>query len=246
MNQYAKGCAGAAWDDIVHSPGWVSRVLLLGLINLVPILNFVVMGYGMRWGRELLLGRIAPMPQKIFGERTFVNGVFAFVVSIIIGIATYICCAILGVVPLLGALAAIAATIFMDMFAYVMIMRVAIYDDLGAGFDIRNCWEAFKKNPGSLFCASILPNLIVGAIAGAICLAIIAVFALPLLAILVGTIAAGESVGALVGGGLSLLTVGIPALLLVYVVLCFAGGLGTVWTLRAMGHYVAREAQDWV
>lgn len=245
MNQYTKGCFGAAWDDIINSHGWVGRILLLGLINLVPILNFVVIGYAMRWSRDLLLGKIAPMPEKIFQDRAFVNGFFAFVIGLVVGIVTYICCGILAVVPVLGALAAIALSVFTSMFMYLMIMRTAVFDDLGAGFDIRSCWDVFKKNLGSLFCAAYLPELIVYAASGIIVLVIGGFAIIPMIGIAIGAAAGGTFVSA-VGSGLSFLLMAAPVVLIAYIIVCFAGALGTVWSMRAVGHYVAREAQEWV
>ena len=72
--QYQKGCLAAAWGDIMQTKGWFGKVLLLGLVGCVPILNFYVNGYAMRWSRELFLGKVAPMPDRIFGNRMFING----------------------------------------------------------------------------------------------------------------------------------------------------------------------------
>lgn len=41
---YATSCLKAAWEDVKATPNYVSRLLVLGLIMCVPILNFVVAG----------------------------------------------------------------------------------------------------------------------------------------------------------------------------------------------------------
>ena len=48
-----EGCVSAAWHDVKATQGWFGKLLLLGLINIVPILNFVVQGYALQWAREL-------------------------------------------------------------------------------------------------------------------------------------------------------------------------------------------------
>ena len=50
---YKHGCLAQAWDDITESEGWAKRILLLGLVNLVPVLNFFVQGFAMQWARQL-------------------------------------------------------------------------------------------------------------------------------------------------------------------------------------------------
>ena len=53
---YAQGCIGAAWADIKATPGYIGKLLVLGLIMCVPILNFVVLGYLLHWSREVPFG----------------------------------------------------------------------------------------------------------------------------------------------------------------------------------------------
>lgn len=66
---YAKGCVGAAWSDITSSQGWFKKILLLGLIMCVPILNFYVIGYCMRWARQLVLGKIEHAAENLRGRQ---------------------------------------------------------------------------------------------------------------------------------------------------------------------------------
>ena len=42
---YTTSCLKAAWEDVKATPNYISRLLVLGLIMCVPILNFVVAGY---------------------------------------------------------------------------------------------------------------------------------------------------------------------------------------------------------
>ena len=39
--------AGRAWNEIRQSEGWVKKLLLVGLANIVPILNFGPTGYAL-------------------------------------------------------------------------------------------------------------------------------------------------------------------------------------------------------
>ena len=44
--------AGRAWTEIRQSEGWVKKLLLVGLANIIPILNFGPTGYALNWGVE--------------------------------------------------------------------------------------------------------------------------------------------------------------------------------------------------
>lgn len=248
---YANGCMGAAWSDITKSEGWVGRIALLGLINIVPILNWVVTGYAMRWSRKLSLGEITSMPKTIFGERNFVNGAFAFLISLILGIIASLAGGVLGIIPILGFLAAIAISLFLAVFQGLSIMRSAIADRLGAAFDIGKIWEALKRKPGQAFCATVLPGVIVGLIVGVVLIVICLLFMIPI----IGDIAQiayhssysyysyYDSMDPFLV--LQILGLFVPMMFVCYVIAAFSEAIIIVWTYRAVGHYVARYALDW-
>lgn len=245
---YAKGCVGAAWSDITSSQGWFKKILLLGLIMCVPILNFYVIGYCMRWARQLVLGKIESMPQRIFEEGNFSQGFYGFVWLFVLSLVCGIASSIISWVPLLGAIAAICILIFQKLFGMVGIMRVAISKQLGSGFDISEDWRALTKNFGSLFCAAILPQLIMVGVV----FVVVVIMAFMLVA-LAGASAfqyAPYSYGGIYDVGfafamISMLLAMIPAFLICYVVICMVGALVSVWAYRAVGHYVARELPEW-
>lgn len=246
---YKKGCLAAAWDDITGSKNWFGRILLLGLVYCVPILNFYVLGYAMRWARELFLGKVASMPERIFGNRMFVNGFFAFVVQLVIGIVMGVCGFILEIIPFIGSLCYIALAVLVSAFEYLALMRVAIADRLGAGFDISQIWNTGKRNFGALCCATIVPSLIVGAIMVVIVMAVTLIMIFPIMGTIGGVVSApgyaNHSDAYMIGQFFSVLLVMLPMLLVTYVICSFISAFLTVLIMRATGHYVARYAQGW-
>ena len=64
-----KGYFAAAWGDVTKSPGWISKLLRLGLLLLVPIFGQVVAyGYLYGWARDIAWNVHRPLPAKIFGN----------------------------------------------------------------------------------------------------------------------------------------------------------------------------------
>lgn len=246
---YRKGCLAAAWDDIIQTKGWFGKILLLGLVSCVPILNFFVLGYAMRWSRQLFLGRVEPMPQQIFGSRMFVNGFFAFVFMLVVSICLSICGFILDFIPILGVIAYLALALFASAFEYVAVMRIAVADRLGAGFDLAQVWQTCKRNVSALCCATIVPALIIGAVTMVIVFALSLIIGLPLLG---GLFEYANSITSsyysdvqafnLVMGVLAIM---LPLFLVVYIVASFISAFQHVLIMRATGHFVARYAQDW-
>ncbi len=74
-------------DDIKSSEGWFKKMLLLGLIYLIPIFGqIVVSGYAYEWAHKAAWGVKTPMPKKIFGRpnsKMFRWGWFALVISFV-------------------------------------------------------------------------------------------------------------------------------------------------------------------
>lgn len=242
---YKKGCLAAAWDDITESKGWFGKILLLGLVYCVPILNFFVMGYAMRWSRELFLGKVEHMPERIFGNRMFVNGFFAFVIQLVIGIVVSVCGFVLDFIPIVGGICYFALAFLVSAFEYLAIMRAAVADRLGAGFDVSQLWNTGKRNFGALCCATVVPSLIMGAIMFVIVLAVTLIMGLPLIGVIAEVGYYGSSYYPSVSAILSILGLMIPMLLVIYIVTCFLSAFMMVLVMRATGHFVARYAQDW-
>ena len=241
--QYQKGCLAAAWGDIMQTKGWFGKVLLLGLVGCVPILNFYVNGYAMRWSRELFLGKVASMPDRIFGNRMFINGFFAFIIGLLLSIVGGLCSALLGAVPIVGAICGVAIYLVIALFQYIAVLRTAIADRLGAAFDIAQIWRTCWRNLGALLCATIVPILIYTAVVFVIVFALMVIVGLPLIGTIaeIGVYGSSSYAAAL----LSLMGALIPVFLICYIVGCFLDAFLTLLTTRATGHYVARYAQDW-
>ena len=243
---YAKGCFGAAWSDITSTAGWFKKMLLLGLIMCVPVLNFYVFGYAMRWARQLVLGKIEPMPEKIFEEGNFSQGFYSMVWLLVLGIVVALVNGILGLVPLLGALVIIALSLFEVMFGAIGVLRIAISKRIGEGFSLQEDWRAMWKNFGSLFCAAVVPDLIIGAIIFvlimiATVIAMVALFGTGITVAYSSGYSSFESVMQVIMALFSLA----PLFLAVFYIYGVFYAFAYVWSFRAVGHYVARELPEW-
>lgn len=82
-----KGYFAAAWGDVTKSPGWISKILRLGLLGLVPIFGqIVIYGYLYAWARDIAWNVHRPMPDKIFGNEDgnlYKRGFFVFVIALV-------------------------------------------------------------------------------------------------------------------------------------------------------------------
>lgn len=258
---YKHGCLAQAWDDITESEGWVKRILLLGLVNMVPILNFFVEGFAMQWARQLPLDKVEGMPTKIFRDGAFLQGFYAFVVALVVGIVSSVVAGVLGFVPVLGALAGLAVALLLSMFKTLSVMRIAISQNLSSGFDVKAIWKAlFTNRFGKLFCATLLPGIIVGAASAFVCGSVLVVFGLNSITSLADSIQYAQQMEqmaqmnpmmqmfgygnpwpSVVGQAMGL----VPLFFVVYLIAMFLAALSTVLTLRATSHYVTRYQHDW-
>ena len=232
-------CLSEAWADVRGSEGWVGKACLLGLVNAVPILNFVTAGYILRWARQLATGARLPMPKGLFVDRAFVVGFFATVLYLISYFVSGIATAIVGWVPLLGALAAFAFSIFFGMFVDASVVRMAIVDRFGAAFDFGKVWRAYKRSLGGLFCASVVPLIV----AGIVIVAVVIVYVI-VLTVFIGSGAVSISIYsshhvAYEGVGTIVATV------VLWIVVAMALAVAQLVSLRAIGHWVVRVAPDW-
>ena len=173
---YEKGCCSAAWDDVRNTKGWFGKVCLMALIDIVPILNWVIQGFALRWSRQLSLGKVQGMPKKIFCKRAFANGAMQFLVSLVVGFVIWVCTLILGFLPLVGFLASIALSLFIRMIMNFCYVRMAIFDELGEGFSIAKGFDCLKRQFGKAFCIEFMPSFVIGIIIAVIVGIIVTLF----------------------------------------------------------------------
>ncbi|WP_289636236.1 hypothetical protein [uncultured Adlercreutzia sp.] len=247
---YAKGCLSAAWEDIKATPGYVGKLVVLGLIMCVPILNFVVAGYLLHWAREVPFGGRTPMPPKYVTGKNFEYGFYAFVISLVVGIVVSVAGMILCFIPLLGVLVSLALSLAGAVAASLMQMRMIMGYTIGDGFAVKDLWAVAQRNWGQLLLVTLVPGVAVGFIAAVVSMVVL-LFAMLLamgaaMPMAVSASAAsdpsfGEVVGLLgVIAGPTLF-----AALIVCVLACFAEALASTLTLRGLGHWVARYAPEW-
>ena len=267
----AEGPLGAAWRDITSTPNWMKRIIILALISLVPILNFAVVGYAMKWARDLSFGKRQTMPNKIFEEGEIKYGFFATLVDIalssavciVVTIALVIIGAIFGlfslvaatvIVSILSVIIGILMVIFLAPFLMVSNMRMVIVGPLESAFNVRKTWAAFRSKMGGAVVAVLVPVIVSGIIASIL----FAIFS----AITAGAVYSGisgmeyfnnyyyyDDPSAMFGPaaqmisslGFGVLLVGI----IFYVITMFISTFASILSYRAMGHWAARTAPVW-
>lgn len=137
-----------AWGLLKRDKGWPKVILLLGLASLVPVVGWLgVAGYIYEWARLTAWGvDAAPKQSGVQIGECIKSGWRAFVAKIgwvvVWGIITWI----VGLVPVLGAIVVLVASVFVDVFYEVCAIRAEIYQDFTAGYQINRIYEMIKRD----------------------------------------------------------------------------------------------------
>ena len=265
-----EGVLGAAWRDITGTQGWFKKILFLCLVGCVPILNFSVSGYALRWSRELSFGKRNPLPREIFRKKEILTGFRAWLAQLSLGfvycilglLATLLLSAFFGLFSVQAG-ATIAALVFIVLsfgmaffwlpLVNVSIMRMTAVDYLEAALNLPKTFKAFKRAMGGAIGATIVPPLLSG---------LVTFLLFTLIGGIIGASAASNfsNLNSLYGmygmTGFSpaktmtgLLGIGTSALflyLLLGIVSSMLGTFAMLITWRAMGHWTARYASEWI
>ena len=247
---YAQGCLGAAWADIKATPGYVGKLVVLGLIMCVPILNFVVAGYLLHWAREVPFGGRTPLPVQRVTGKNFEFGFYAFVIALAVSIVMGVVGMILGVIPILGWLVYMALSLAAMAVIALMQMRMIMGYSIGDGFNVKDLWKVAQRNIGQLLLVTLVPGLVVSFVVGIVGGVIMFVAMLLGLGGALPSIVSSSSVGtASMTDALAIMSFILgPALLaglVVYVLAMIAETVANTLTLRGLGHWVARYAPEW-
>lgn len=266
-----EGCLSAAWHDITSTKGWFKKVLFMALCNLVPFMNFGTIGYAQQWGVDAAKGNRETLPQKIFSNKTFLTGGIEFVTwtaqgFVYVVLSIIVTCLLFGI-PFLGFIIGLAVTVFgwfWNSFITLSSMRGALKFDLGEGFQIKKITNVFKRNVGGAFCAYFVPSILCGLICGLIIFIFVCIFigALTPVIMSLGSIFSGNSssssnplamynnimnIFSMIGTIFSIGTVAVVIVVLIIAfITCFMGAFEKLLRYRAMGHWIARFAPEWI
>ena len=157
---------GKAFSYVFDDERWVTKVLLGGLITIVPILNFAAFGYMLKTARNVAYGNPQPLPEwnDDFGD-TFMRGLYAFVINLVYLIPYFIVVflfsciaglatgadsggetisALLGCIMIPVYLIVILASL---LFAYAGLARYVMTDSLGEALKIGEVISTVRSNP---------------------------------------------------------------------------------------------------
>lgn len=203
-----------AWNDIRRSPGWLGKVLLLGLVACIPVFGWIVVfGYLYGWARDIAWGVHAPLPARIFGNedgKLFSRGFFVLVIAFVFSLAPgAIQCVglIIGSGPFLFwggvghgmgflsvgmgfviGLVSLASYFFAVLFAWIGAMRMSIYGRLSAGFQLGKIWAMARRDFGGLL---RIVGMALVLVAGVTVACVVLAFGVVLVSMLVGFVVTG-------------------------------------------------------
>ena len=144
----------------------------------------------------------------------------------------------------LGIIVSAVLSVFFRMFAEIAVMHFAVKGSVEDAFALKGVWKSFKHNKTKLFCAAILPELLVGIAINVIMWVLVSVF---------GAIAAAHYVRmydyAAPSGFGAIVSVGGLTLVVFLALAVFVGVLGEVFgkmlKYRAVGYWAKRYAPEW-
>ena len=146
----------------------------------------------------------------------------------------------------LAVIASLVLKVFFQMFADIAVMHFAVTGRIESAFALHKVWDAFKHNKTKLFCASILPELLVGLVSNIVLWILTAVFgaiaAAGLYSFGYGHYSRPSGIEAILAGGGAVLV--IFAVLVLFVTV-FSSVFGKMLKYRAVGHWAARYASSW-
>ena len=121
-----------------QTQGWFGRMLILGLVAIVPILNFAIIGYLVELVRNVANGRDTPLPELKIGEQIGPGFMF-FIVMLLLGLLGGVASAMLFVLGIL-------LNIAMNVYFKPALALAAIEGNPWVMFQFQRVFKAIGKN----------------------------------------------------------------------------------------------------
>lgn len=184
---------GKSFSYVFEDQQWLKKVLIGGIINLIPIVNFAATGYWLEETKRVYEGRDLPLPEWDNFGGYFMKGLVTFVATLIYSIPIILiyCCAFLllpmltggttnggrrttggGPLESIAGIAVICAGCLIALYAIALVLflpalfvRYATTEQFGAFFQFGPAWQLIQTNIGG-YVMAVVVFVIAAAIAG--------------------------------------------------------------------------------
>lgn len=164
--------------------GWIVKLLIGGILLCIPIVNFIVMGYCIKYVKNLL-NKDESLPDYSGIGDLFLKGIKLFVGCIILGIPIMLVCFI--IIMLFGKAEIVASLLTSVIYAvyyfvaYVLMARFALDEKILSMVDFPSAFKLLSGNPNllSFIGLFIVASIIIGVVAFVCCVTIVGFILIP-------------------------------------------------------------------
>jgi len=125
---------------------WKQKVLIGGVLNILPVINFFPLGYAYGIFRRTLRRQEISLPEWENWGDLFVQGLMVFLICLIYNIASLI---LFAIHPVLGVLAFIAVFLLLP----TALAQHAMSGDFSRAFQLKNIWARIQQTKSDYFFA---------------------------------------------------------------------------------------------
>lgn len=174
---------GKAFTYVFDDENWITKVLIGGILAIIPIVFFAVFGYMVETIRNVAQGLERPLPEwSEFGEK-FVKGLMVFIIVLIYGIPLFLLSgcfsaarlavvgvgenqeALLTLMSIVQGCLALPYGLVIGFLSPAILLRYAVTGELTSAFGFGEIFNLITRNLGNYIIALILAWL-AGLIAG--------------------------------------------------------------------------------
>lgn len=166
------------------SEGWIVKMLIGGILLCIPIVNFIVMGYAVKYLKNLLNNNEALPEYSNIGD-LLVSGIKFFIGCIILFIPVTLVCFVISLLfakaQLVGMLITSVIYLVYYYIAYVLMARFALDEKILSMLDFKSALLIFKDNKNllSFVLLFIVAGLIYALITFVCCITVVGMILVP-------------------------------------------------------------------
>jgi len=140
-----------AFKFVFKDKGWVVKVLVGGVISIIPVLNFIVFGYALKVLKDAKEGNPAVLPEWGDWAALFKSGFIVFIIGLAYGLiifALWFVTTLINLIPIIGCLGFLlfpAVIILLLLLAPAINISLCRYLDKGTFQDALKLKEVFEE-----------------------------------------------------------------------------------------------------
>ncbi|MCK4947595.1 MAG: DUF4013 domain-containing protein [Candidatus Aureabacteria bacterium] len=143
---------------------WVVKILLLGIIMFIPIVNILAAGYLLRFIKSSVAehkgGAEAKLPEWEDWGNLFQEGIYPWIIALVYTVVFFMAATVIGWMPCIGTVVSVLLSLVLGPVVFIALVRYCKDSKIEDAFKVVDIFNEFKTKALDYILASLIGSVV--------------------------------------------------------------------------------------